>query len=149
MTTATINENTRASLAALFEKAESDKVFAARLESCDSAHEVFVLGKGLITVDEAEFTTALETLPQLVSEANGGGAELSEGELDAVVGGSFKSWWKAHWKTVWIGAKTLLNITASALGLSGVAQVVKVGAKIGVSAATGITDATLNELKIK
>lgn len=75
------------SIAKILQRSTEDSVFAAKLASCESSHDLYVLGGDLITVPEEQFAKVCDTfLTGLAADESNG--ELSEEDLAMVVGGA-------------------------------------------------------------
>lgn len=134
------------SIAAMLKKAHEDKVFSAKLNSCQTPHDVYVLGKDVITVPEEEFAVVCE---QLQAAAQADGVELSDAELEGVVGGSIGSWFKKHKWSIYNVAKTVASIASTVLICIPVTQPIGIGLGIGVAAIGGTVDMVRNEMSKK
>lgn len=94
-----------ASLAAVLQQANSDVVFAAKLDSCEDIDAVYSLchGAGIVTVPQEQFAAVYERFRTEWDAAHqtDDAAELTEGELSGVVGGAsiwskVGSWFKKN-----------------------------------------------------
>lgn len=113
------------SLIAVFQKVDSDAVFAAKIDSCENFSDVYHLCGDIVTVPEKQFAAIYEqfrTAWDATHQADDS-AELTADELASVVGGA--SFWSKAGK--WIKK----NATAVIGGVVGVAATA-IGAAIAI-----------------
>lgn len=119
----------------LLQHASEDKVFAAKLNSCESPHDVYVLGREYIIAPEAAFIATCEAMEQAGTFEDG---ELSDEELAMVVGGSKVGRWFAKWASkIAAGVSSVGGITSGILALTGVGAPIAAGIAIGTATVSG------------
>lgn len=118
------------SLYRVFNKASEDKVFAAKLESCDNIDSVYRFCKDIVTVSKERFAAIYETYRTLWESAHPEekeeAFELTDEELGEVVGGAgfwkkVGNWFKKHAKTIAIvaGAVAVAAVVTAVVVASG------------------------------
>lgn len=107
------------SLVAIVKKAQDDKIFAAKLSGCETAHDVYVLGGDLVTVSEERFESICQRFLDGVSKNEDGSFELTDDELAMVVGGGFFSavgkFMVKYSRTIISVAKTAASVAIGAM----------------------------------
>lgn len=113
----------------VFRRAQQDKIFAAKLNTCENSHDVYRIAKENVLCDEASFCDCFEKFNARLEEAEAAGeldaGELTDEELAMVVGG-VPAWMSAIGKFFVRHGKT---IASGVIGT--VSSVISLGAPVG------------------